>query len=176
MKRNLSTFKKTMFTFLISMVSVSVYSQIVNTGDSLYLYTKSTNEATVYSLDEIKKITFSKKGIQIWNTNWPTEYAYANVSVLAFKDKQLSQTDMESVSMHNVGVDIVYQAMEKMLTVNCSSVIMGVEMYNTMGVMVLSDMKPKRTYRLQLSNLSDGIYIVKVLTDGRAVSKKIVKL
>jgi hypothetical protein len=59
------------------------YCQDIDNEDNLRLYTKSMKEATVYSLDEISKITFSKNGVQIWNTNWPTEYAYSNVRVLA---------------------------------------------------------------------------------------------
>ena len=52
----------------------------------MHVFTKSSNEAASYSLDELDKITFSEKGIQIWTTQWPTEYSYANVRVLTFNN------------------------------------------------------------------------------------------
>ena len=55
----------------------------------MYLYTKTTGEAEVYSIDEISKITFSENGVQIWNTNWPTEYSYSTVRVLTFDSEIL---------------------------------------------------------------------------------------
>jgi hypothetical protein len=77
-----SIIQKTILTVILSVSAISGYCQ--NDDENLYLYTKSAGEATVYSMDEINKITFTKNGIQIWNTNWPTEYAYSNVHVLTF--------------------------------------------------------------------------------------------
>jgi hypothetical protein len=59
-------------------------AQNTKSEETLQVFTKSSNEAASYSLDELDKITFSEKGIQIWNTQWPTEYSYANVRVLTF--------------------------------------------------------------------------------------------
>ena len=82
-----SIFQKTFLSAILSMTTFFGYCQDIDNEDNLRLYTKSTKEATVYSMDEINKITFSKKGVQIWNTNWPTEYAYSNVRVLAFSTR-----------------------------------------------------------------------------------------
>lgn len=79
-----SIIQKTVCIIVLFLVSVTAFSQNTKKGDNLYIYSKSTGEATVYSMDEIRKITFSKNGIQIWNTNWPTEYAYSKVRVLTF--------------------------------------------------------------------------------------------
>lgn len=70
------------------MVTTSGVAMTPDDGENLYLYTKSTKEAAVYSLDELDRITFSDNGVQIWNTNWPTEYAYSNVRVITFSDKK----------------------------------------------------------------------------------------
>ena len=82
-----SILQKTFFTAILSMMTAFGYCQDIDSEDNLRLYTNSTKEATVYSLDEINKITFSKKGVQIWNTDWPTEYAYSNVRVLAISSR-----------------------------------------------------------------------------------------
>ena len=33
-----------------------------------YVYTKNSDEAALYQLDDLNKITFSDKGVRIWNT------------------------------------------------------------------------------------------------------------
>ena len=82
-----SIFTKTFLTAFLSMTTAFGYCQDIDNEDNLRLYTNSTKEATVYSLDEINKITFSKNGVQIWNTDWPTEYAYSNVRVLTISSR-----------------------------------------------------------------------------------------
>ena len=84
-----SIIQKTILSITLSLTAITGYSQTEQEGDNLYLYTKSTGEAEVYSIDEINKITFSENGIQIWNTNWPTEYSYSNVRVLTFDSEIL---------------------------------------------------------------------------------------
>ena len=83
-----SIIQKAFLSVIFCMTVTSSYGQNDNDSDNLYLYTKSSNEATVYSIDEISKITFSKSGVQIWNTNWPTEYAYSNVRVLVLTSQE----------------------------------------------------------------------------------------
>ena len=72
------------FTIEYMIQDIDYPSEITFSDQTLQVYTKSSNEAASYSLDEFDKITFSEKGIQIWNTQWPTEYSYANVRVLTF--------------------------------------------------------------------------------------------
>lgn len=168
--------KKLFLSLLFCLVTQLGYCQKVDDSDNLYLYTMSANEAAVYSLDEISKITFSKKGIQIWNTNWPTEYKYSNVRILTFGDKESSlPSKVEYVSEKNTGVNIAYNSSSFILTINSNRVMKGAALYNLNGMMMLSDMMEKRHYRFQLSGMPEGIYIIKVFGDGRPVSKKIVK-
>jgi len=176
MFKKLFSILKTFFSIAFCLATQFGFCQNVNDGDNLYLYTKSANEAAIYSLDEINKITFNKNGIQIWNTNWPTEYNYSNVRILTFSDKgSSSQSKVESVNGNNSDIDIVYNASSSTLTVNSSRLMKGVVLYNTKGMLILSDMMQKHKYRLHLSDQPSGIYIVKVFGDGRTVSKKITK-
>lgn len=176
MFKKLFSILKTFFSIAFCLATQFGFCQNVNDGDNLYLYTKSANEAAIYSLDEINKITFNKNGIQIWNTNWPTEYNYSNVRILTFSDREASsQSKVESVSRNNCGVDIAYNASLFTLTVNSSRMMKGVALYNPKGMLILSDMMQKCKYCLHLSGLSGGVYIVKVFDDGGTISKKIAK-
>ena len=170
------TIQKKLLAIVLNLIAISSYCQGIEDGENMYLYTKSTDEAAVYSLDEINKITFSKNGIQIWNTNWPTEYVFSNVRVLAFGEKSSSlETSLEFLSGEDVGIDITYNASIQTLTVSSGAVMRGVMVYNLKGLMMISDMIPKRVFRLQLSSLSEGVYIVKAFGDKGTMSKKIMK-
>lgn len=83
-------------------------AQNTKSEEMLQVFIKSSSEAISYSLDELDKITFSDKGIQIWNTQWPTEYSYTNVRVLTFNST--SSEDMSDaikpVFMRNEGEQI----------------------------------------------------------------------
>ena len=83
-----SIIQRAVFIVTFSLASISGFGQEDN-GDNLTVYTKSSSEAVVYSVEEINKITFSENGVQIWNTNWPTEYAYSNVRVLILNTHDL---------------------------------------------------------------------------------------
>lgn len=85
-----SIIQKAVLTVAFSLAAMSGYGQNEENGDNMYLYTNSADEATVYTMEEITKITFTKDGIQIWNTNWPTEYAYSNVRVIKLTSRGTS--------------------------------------------------------------------------------------
>ena len=52
--------------------------------DMLYVYTKSSDEAATYQMDDVNKITFDSTGVQLWSTSWPTEYPYGNFKNISF--------------------------------------------------------------------------------------------
>lgn len=77
-----SIIKKTFLTATFSLVAMFGYGQNDEVGDKIYLHTKSSGEAAVYSMEEINKITFKNNSVQIWNTNWPTDYVYSNFRII----------------------------------------------------------------------------------------------
>lgn len=78
-------FTKAMLLAVLGLMAVgNAWAQSPDVEETMYVLTKASAEADAYSLDEVDKITFSEKGIQIWNTSWPTEYAYTNFRVLTF--------------------------------------------------------------------------------------------
>ena len=76
-----------MLTILGLSAFANSFAQSTNDEDTLFVYTKKYQDPALYELNELNKITFSTKGVQFWNTDWPTEYPYANVSVLSFKKR-----------------------------------------------------------------------------------------
>lgn len=88
------------FALLMSMVANVALAHTGQYGDeeTLYLYTKSSTEAVSYSISDLKKITFSSKGVQMWNTNWPTEYAYSQFRVITVNNKK-EGTGIESLTL-----------------------------------------------------------------------------
>ena len=79
------TFKRAMqLTIFGLFATCNICAQSPSAEETMQVFTKTSAEAVSYSLDEFEKITFSEKGIQIWSTNWPTEYAYTNLRVLTF--------------------------------------------------------------------------------------------
>ena len=76
---------------LMGAASVSpAYAVQPDNGNGLSLYTRSESGSVTYSMDEIRKITFSDKGVQIWVTEWPTEYSYSQFRVLALDDPDVT--------------------------------------------------------------------------------------
>ena len=76
-----------MLTILGLSAFANSFAQSTNDEDTLFVYTKKYQDPALYELNELNKITFSTKGVQFWNTDWPTEYPYTNVSVLSFKKR-----------------------------------------------------------------------------------------
>ncbi len=99
-----------LLTLVLTLLNLPTFSMILDDEEGLYLYTKTTNEPVVYSFDELHKITFSKKGVQMWNTNWPTEYSYANFRVLTIKSKNNTagiNSPLSNTTLHE-GEGVVY--------------------------------------------------------------------
>lgn len=85
---------------------VSAHAAGLDEGESLNLYTRSSTEAVIYPIDELRKITFSKKGVQIWNTNWPTEYSYSQFRVITMNSNK-GATGIESLTTGSSDADKV---------------------------------------------------------------------
>lgn len=161
------------FLLLLLPITSGLCQEVGNDGN-LYVYTKNAKDAAVYGFDEIKKITFSKNGIQIWNTNWPTEYSYSNIRVIALNSEG-SSTAISPILDNNHDIIISYNAKENILNVYGNNTIIHFAVYNSNGLKVASESFSSQRYRLNTSNLPNGLYIVKVRSGGRSVAKKIVK-
>ena len=100
----------------IAMLLMSAFSdclaQNTGNGDTLYVNTKSSDESAKYLLDDVNKMTFSSKGIQLWSTSWPTEYHYGNVENLSFI------SNIRTFAMGDVNIDGYVNVSDVMQVVN----------------------------------------------------------
>lgn len=167
---------KTLFIAIFLMISIGAFAQNIDTDASVYLYTKSEKSAEVYSADEIRKITFSNNGVRVWNTNWPTEYAYSNFRSIAFNQKNGTiDTGVETVRQEDVGIIINYVASSQRLIVTSPTLLSGVEVYTMDGMLVASDRQQANVCTMSLSDISQGVYIVKAHSNKGVTTKKIVR-
>lgn len=105
--------KKLLITTFILLAAFSDgLAQNTEDGDMLYVYTKSSDEAAMYQLDEVNKITFSNKGVQLWSTDWPTEYPYSSVQALSFKKRGYAYR------LGDVNIDGIVDVSDVMMVVN----------------------------------------------------------
>ncbi len=108
--------KKTFLTIALLLMSTFpvCLAQGTGDGDTLYVNRKTSDEAAKYLFDDVKKMTFSSKGIQLWSTNWPTEYPYGNVENLTFRSRDLKP----SFAMGDVNNDGEVNVSDVMLVVD----------------------------------------------------------
>ena len=75
---------------LMSMATSVVAAKTAGPDDDkdLNLYIRSSAEPVRYSISDLRKITFSEKGVQVWSTNWPTEYPYSQFLGIALTERE----------------------------------------------------------------------------------------
>jgi hypothetical protein len=176
MIKSSSIFVRVMLIVLPSMVSLMCYAQEADTEGGIHVNTRQSGMSDVYSSDEIRKITFSKNGVRVWNTNWPTEYAYSNFRSIAFNQKNGSMdTGVETVRQEDVSITINYVASSQRLIVTSPTLLSGVEVYTMDGMLVASDRQQANVCTMSLSDVSQGVYIVKAHSNKGVATKKIVR-
>lgn len=168
---------KTLLTITILLLPAfsDCFAQSAEEGDMLYVYTKTSDEAAKYQLDDVKKITFGNKGIQLWSTNWPTEYSYANVSVLSFKTKSNDLSAVRNLNNEEGRISIGYNASNGIVTVVGDMVLESVVIYGIQGQAIYVDKSKKKVYNLSLRNAPLGVYVVKAFGKKKGMTKKIVR-
>lgn len=77
-----------LLTLLMSMVAVPGISAVPDDGDNLYVYTNEVENATVYSLESLDKITFTETGVMLWKADETREFSYGNLDLLMFSEKK----------------------------------------------------------------------------------------
>jgi len=89
---------KVLLTILVGMVAVPGISAFPDDGDNLYVYTNEVENATVYSLESLDKITFTETGVMLWKADETREFSYGNLDLLMFSEKK-TPTDIKQVDM-----------------------------------------------------------------------------
>lgn len=152
------------------MVSISGFSMNPTEGDNLYIFTKTSTQPMVFSLDNLDKITFTENGINFWNTSWPTRYSYDNFRMMAFKEPTPDAILLKEIQ--STDANITYDRQSSFVRVNSTKPIDAVIVYNLHGYLVASNRYPSSPCEVSLSHTSRGIYVVHVYSDGNVVAKK----
>lgn len=163
---------KMIFSLMLLFVSTAGLAASPADGDNIYVYTKQSIDPAIYSLDDLDKITFSEKGINFWNTKWPTEYAYGNFRLITFKATD-NPNGIESVVVGDACVVITYDRQQEMVCVKSEKFLNGITIFDVQGRPVAAANYAASVYEVSLSSVPRGIYIVKA--KGSSVSQKIVK-
>ena len=140
--------------------------------DNLYVITNQSTASAIYSLDDIDKITFTSKGVNFWNTGWPTEYAYGDFRLIILNSSDVP-SDIKQTVVGSGDAIIIYNQLQEMVHVKSVKPLSGIAVYDVQGRLVAVADHVANAYELSLSSVPRGIYIVKVI--GGAVSQKIVK-
>ena len=159
-------------TLLFGLVSTAGFAASPADGDNLYVFTKQSDAPAIYSLDDLDKITFSDTGVNLWNTKWPTEYAYGNFRLITFKATD-NPNGIESTIVDEANVAICYDSQKEVVIVKSEKALAGVTVFDVQGRSVAAANHVASVYEVSLSSVPQGIYIVKA--KGSAVSQKIVK-
>ena len=168
---------KTVLTITLLLLSAfsDCLAQSAEDGNMLYVYTKTSDEAAKYQLDDVNKITFGSKGVQLWSTSWPTEYPYANVSVLSFKARSNDPSAVRNLTDAEGRISIGYNASNGVVTVVGDMELESVAVYDMHGRVISADKSKKQVYSLSLRNAPLGVYVVKAFGKEKGMTKKIVR-
>lgn len=157
---------------ILFLASTTAFASNSADDDNLYVITNQTTASAIYSLDDIDKITFTTKGINFWNTGWPTEYTYGDFRLIILNSSDVPSGINQTV-VGSSDATITYNQLQEMVLVRSDKPLSGIAVYDVQGRLVAIADHVANAYELSLSSVPRGIYIVKV--NGGAVSQKIVK-
>lgn len=171
----MKNFKSLFCLSLISLACMSGYAQLDDDGDMLYVYTSASSDAVKYECADLDKITFGDKGVQLWNTAWPTEYPYGKISVISFRERKSRPTGLHQAVASDNRLSIGYDGSSSLVTVRSGVELISVSVYNMQGVAMLSLSVSGLSCDVSLRDIPQGIYVVKVKGEGAESSRKVVK-
>ena len=107
------------------------------------------------------------RGYDYVNQNWVD-----NMKILFFYSEYTNQLDIEDIELANA-IDIYPNPAGDILFIKSEIPLTKVEFYSILGEKVKEINRDFKA--ITLNDISDGIYIVKIQSENRSVSKKIIK-
>lgn len=144
-------------------------------GNTLYYYAKSSTTAKSFSLDDLDKVTFTEDGLKLWKQSGTQEIAFDDFLMFTFTEVEHPiVTSLEPMAAEK-DVLVRYDSGSKTVTIESGSALSGVSVYDLQGRMVAHLSAAGSNYRLSLSSVPAGLYIVKAQRGGETIVNKIVK-
>lgn len=140
-------------------------------ADDVYVYSGTdTAPVEVKTIANVKKITFSETAITITDADGTeTPVAFADFDFFSFDKK--SEGSVADIAANN---HIAVGVSNGLLSVKSTAPIEKIELYSTQGVKLLDKAPMSAEFTSQL-NIADGIYLVKVYSNGTEEVHKIIK-
>ena len=161
---------------LMLILVASFYSTLASAGDgnTLYCYFKSLKRPMRLSLDDLNKLTFSDNGIQMWKKYGMEEIGYDDFLLFTFAEIEHPYiSDVEPVFMKQ-DLRVRFLNDRRLLIIESDQMLQGVIVCDTQGRTVDVNSTAATSYRVNMSSVPKGIYVVKAVCNGKMVTNKVV--
>ena len=163
---------KHLMLMLLAFIPIPWHS--VNATDYMNVYLTLQGSFQSINIDEIDKITFSsEEEVNIVISGVATPMAIDNIEVITFGNTNI--TAIEESEAEVSGIEITYIKGSGEVRITSPEAINLVQLYNMQGVLVQTQTPQTEIATLDVSNYANGIYIVAVQSNGKVVTKKIIK-
>ena len=153
---------------------LSVVSIQAQTADYMNVYLTSQGSFQSINIDEIDKITFpSEDEVNIVISGVVTPMAIDNIEFITFGDTNI--TAIEDNEAEVAEIEITHLRGSGEVRIKSPEAINLVQFYNMQGVLMQSLTPGVETATFDVSGYPNGIYIVAVQSNGKTVTKKIIK-
>ena len=159
---------------LMLVAFLSVVSIQAQTADYMNVYLSSQGSFQSINIDEIDKITFpSEDEVNIVISGVVTPMAIDNIEFITFGDTNI--TAIEDNEAEVAEIEITHLRGSGEVRIKSPEAINLVQFYNMQGVLMQSLTPGVETATFDVSGYPNGIYIVAVQSNGKTVTKKIIK-
>ena len=126
------------------------------------------------SLDDLDKMTFEDESILMWKHTGKTEIPFGDFLLFSFKEVGHPYVSPVDTPILPQDLNIRFVVNHGALHIESAIPLKSVFVYDLQGRIVTSDLTEKTDYHFTLATSPTGIYLVKIVRDGKAFVKKIV--
>lgn len=151
------------------------YMSLPDDGDNIYVYTKGSAKATVYSLDNLDKMMFGENALSLYTKNGKAEYAYSSIRLITFNDANATPTGLTTLKTFSEKLEVSYDRSSLLLYVESPEHLRSIQVCDVHGIQFLKLSQPEMSTTVSLAHLPKGIYIVVLRGNNFEKSVKIIK-
>ena len=166
--------KKRSIKQLLLMLLAFVSFASIQAQEYMNVYLTSEGSFQSINIEGIDKITFpSEDEVNIVISGVVTPMAIDNIEVITFGDTDITAIEESEPEVEEI--EIAYLSGSKEVRITSPETINLVQLYNMQGVLVQTQAPNTQIATLDVSNYTNGIYIVVVQSNGKVETKKFIK-
>ena len=166
--------KKRSIKQLLLMLLAFVSFASIQAQEYMNVYLTSEGSFQSINIEGIDKITFpSEDEVNIVISGVVTPMAIDNIEVITFGDTDITAIEESEAEVEEI--EITYLSGSKEVRITSPETINLVQLYNMQGVLVQTQAPNTQIATLDVSNYTNGIYIVAVQSSGKVETKKFIK-